>query len=70
LEHFHDVSLTRKKFEAGPVGYMVEEEIGSDNIDIVDIEIRLRDVLAKAGHNLDDLGGETPGVVVQETIHD
>lgn len=56
--------------EAGPVGYIVEEEIGLDLIDIVDIEIRLRDVLTKAGHNLDDLGGETPGVVVQETIHD
>jgi hypothetical protein len=47
LNHFHDVSLARKMMEAGPVGYMVEEELGNNLVDIVDIEIRLRDFLAK-----------------------
>jgi len=47
LNHFHDVSLARKKMEAGPLGYIVEEEVGLNLVDIVDIEVRLRDILLK-----------------------
>lgn len=64
LDHFHDVSLARKTQEAGPLGYIVEEEVGSNLVDIVDIEVRLRDILAKQGQNADILGGECSGVVV------
>jgi len=49
LDHFHDVSLARKKMEAGPLGYIIEEEVGHNLVDIVDIEIRIRDVLHKNG---------------------
>ena len=71
LEHFHDVSLTRKQMEAGQLEYMVKDEIGPDLIDIVDIEIRLREVLQKEGKNADNLGEDTSGVMnVEEAIHD
>ena len=49
LNHFHDVSLARKKEDAGPLGYIIEEEVGPNLIDIVDIEIKIRDVLHKNG---------------------
>ena len=64
LNHFHDVSLARKKMEAGPLDYIIEEEVGINLVDIVDIEIRLRDLMTKAGHNADVLGEESSGVVV------
>jgi len=50
---------------------MVKDEVGSDLIDIVDIEIRLREVLQKEGKNADNLGEDTSGVMnVEEAIHD
>jgi hypothetical protein len=50
---------------------MVKEEVGHDLIDIVDIEIRLREVLLKEGKNADSLGEDATGIVnVEEAIHD
>ena len=56
LEHFHDVSLNRKQMEAGQLDYIVKGEVGTSLIDIVDIEIRLREELHKEGKNADNLG--------------
>lgn len=71
LEHFHDVSSTRKQMEAGQLDYIVKEEVGLDLIDIVDIEIRLREVLQKEGKSADNLGEDSTGIVnVEEAIHD
>jgi len=63
LEHFHCVSSTRKQIEAGTLDYIVKDEVGLDLIDIVDIEVRLREVLLKEGKDADNLGGDSAGVV-------
>jgi hypothetical protein len=47
--------LDRKREEAGQVGYIIENELGDDMIDLVDIEVRIRDALFKAGFNIDNI---------------
>ena len=39
--------------EAGEVAYMVEDEFGTEPIDLVDIEVKLREILLKSGYDVD-----------------
>lgn len=53
LDYFQTVSLARKRMEAGEVAYMVEDEFGTELIDLVDIEVKLREILLKSGYDVD-----------------
>jgi hypothetical protein len=65
------ISLERKQEEAGEVGYMIEDEFDPKQMDLVDIEVKIRDFLQKQGYDIDlqkEIGAGKAGMIKSKDL--